>query len=181
MAMARIPELPPRRATAAEFDRLHTPSGLAYSRLVLAMLHTSARMTAAGDELARQFGLSASRWLVMGAIREGGRSVSEIARDRGLTRQSVQEIVNDMVRRRLVSLSDSPEDKRVKLVALTETGFKLFSALTERWAQRVNRLSRGFDKAALATAREVIERLAADVADIATDETKEELRPRRRI
>lgn len=153
--------------TSGQFDRLHTPAGLAYSRLVLALLHTGARMTAAGDELARQFGLSASRWLVMGAIRDGARSVSEIARDRGLARQSVQEIVNDMMRRRLVSVSDSPNDKRIKLVALTGTGFKLFLALTERWAKRVNRLARDFDEAELAEALEVIERLVAGIGDIA--------------
>ena len=172
---------PPRQSPASEFDRLHTPLGLAYSRLVLAMLRTSARITTAGDELARQFGLSASRWLVMGSIREGGRSVSEIARERGLTRQSVQEIVNDMVRRRLVSLSDSVEDKRVKRVALTESGLKLFVALTEEWAQRANRLSRHFDKGALTTATEIIERLAADVDDIASADGTEDIKPRRRI
>ena len=168
MAGTSEPTLPARIASG-EFDRLHTPAGLAYSRLVLAMLHTSARMTVAGDELARQFGLSASRWLVMGAIRDGGRSVSDIARDRGLARQSVQETVNDMARSKLVTLSASPHDKRVNLVELTAAGSKLFTALTERWAKRANRLSRAYDKASLATALEVIERLASDVDEIARE------------
>lgn len=164
--MATSEPMMPGRIASDEFDRLHTPSGLAYSRLILAMLHTSARMTVAGDELARQFGLSASRWLVMGAIRDGGRSVSDIARDRGLARQSVQETVNDMARRKLVTLAASPHDKRVNLVESTASGLKLFTALTERWAKRVNWLSRAYDKIGLTTALDVIERLAADVDEI---------------
>lgn len=157
----------PAPATSAEFDRLHSAQGLAYSRLILALLRAHARLVADGDALAREFGLSAARWLVMGAIREGGRSIAAIARDRGLARQSVQEIVGDMRAQKLVTLVDDPEDRRAKLVALTAKGARLFLALTEQWAQRANRLSQAFTKAELATAADVMRRIRIDLDETA--------------
>ncbi|HEX4194367.1 MAG TPA: MarR family winged helix-turn-helix transcriptional regulator [Stellaceae bacterium] len=145
------------------FYEVHTPAGLAYSRLVLQMLRVASDLTVAGDTLARDFGLSAARWLVMGAIRDGAKTISEIARERGLARQSVQETVNDMARQKLVVLVRSAEDGRSKLVRLTPRGLAMFTALTERWAERANRVARGFSRAELATAADIVSRIGADI------------------
>jgi DNA-binding MarR family transcriptional regulator len=144
-------------------DRLHSAQGLAYSRFILDLLRANARLVAGGDALARDFGLSAARWLVMGAIREGERSISDIARDRCLARQSVQEIVNDMRQQKLVTLIQNPGDRRAKLVALTAKGARLFLALTAQWAQRANQLSQAFTKAEIATAADVVRRIRIDL------------------
>lgn len=146
-------------ATSNAFDGFHTAAGLAYSHLVLELLRTNARLVMTGDKLAREFGLTAARWLVMGAIRDDAKSISEIARDRGLTRQSVQEIVNGMMHQRLVTLVTSPRDRRAKMVALTIKGVALFSKLTKRWAQQANRISRSFAKRELAIALDVVRRM----------------------
>jgi DNA-binding MarR family transcriptional regulator len=145
------------------FDEFHTAAGLAYSRLVLQMLRVASGLTVAGDTLARDFGLSAARWLVMGAIRDGAKTISEIARERGLARQSVQETVNDMARQKLVVLSRSAEDGRSKLVRLTPRGLGMFTALTESWAERANRAARRFSRAELAAADDIVRRIGADI------------------
>lgn len=47
----------------------------------------------AGDEIAVPEQLTAARWLVLGALQDGPLSPAEIARRRGLQRQSVRESV----------------------------------------------------------------------------------------
>jgi hypothetical protein len=49
------------------------------------------------------------------------------------------------------------------LVRLTAQGSKLFTALTERWAQQANRLARSFTQADMAGAGDVIRRLGAAI------------------
>jgi DNA-binding MarR family transcriptional regulator len=158
--------LPPSSSpTSSIFNGFHTASGLAYSHLVIELLRTNPRLITTGDQFAREFGLTAARWLVMGAVRDGPKSISEIARDRGLMRQSVQEIVNEMVHQDVVTVVTSQRDRRAKLVELTFKGRSLFSKLTKRWAEQANRLSRSYTKQELAIALDVVRRMRAGLEE----------------
>jgi DNA-binding MarR family transcriptional regulator len=107
----------------------------------------------------------------MGAVRDGPKSMSEIARDRGLMRQSVQEIVNEMVNQDLITIVPSQSDKRAKLIELTFKGRSLFSKLTKRWAEQANHLSRSYTKQELAIALDVVRRMRAGLdEDKSTDQ-----------
>jgi DNA-binding MarR family transcriptional regulator len=90
--------------------------------LALASFKLNGRFLALADELARPVGLTATWWQVLGAVLRDPLSVSEIAREMGLTRQSVQRTADLLVDRGLADYRDNPAHKRAKLVALTETG-----------------------------------------------------------
>jgi DNA-binding MarR family transcriptional regulator len=167
----RAPSSRPSSPTSIIFNGFHTATGLAYSHLALEILRTNPRLVIRGDQFAREFGLTAARWLVMGAVRDGPKSMSEIARDRGLMRQSVQEIVNEMVNQDLVTIVTSQSDKRAKLIELTFKGRSLFSKLTKRWAEQANHLSRSYTKQELAIALDVVRRMRAGLdEDKSTDQ-----------
>src|SRR5207253_2775748 len=97
-------------------DELHSAGGLAFSRLLTEVLSAYGAVVNAGDTLAGEFELSSARWQVMGALREAGKPVAQIARERALTRQSVQRVVNALVRHKFARLEENPKHRRAKLV-----------------------------------------------------------------
>jgi DNA-binding MarR family transcriptional regulator len=59
-----------------------------------------------------------------------GSHISELAARAGMTKQSMAELVGYLARRDYVSVEPDPNDRRGKLVKLTERGAGLFRALT---------------------------------------------------
>ncbi|NVO17501.1 MAG: MarR family transcriptional regulator [Rhodoplanes sp.] len=113
--------------------RIHetqTAAGDALTALMLETFRLNGRLLAAGDRLVAPLGLTSARWQVLGAIAMAGRAepVAHIARDMGLTRQSVQRVVDAMAAENLVAFADNPHHRRAKLVALTERGRAAYDA-----------------------------------------------------
>src|SRR5215469_15837861 len=83
-----------------------------------------------GDRITRDLGLSSARWQVLGALELAARpqSVAQIARNMGLTRQSVQRVANDLHDDGLIAFEDNPEHRRAKNAFVTAQGRKAFSA-----------------------------------------------------
>ncbi|WP_375489620.1 MarR family winged helix-turn-helix transcriptional regulator [uncultured Mycobacterium sp.] len=109
------------------------------TELVLEVFRLNGDLLAAGDELVGDLGLTSARWQVMGAIALSPvpLPVSHIARNMGLTRQSVQRIVDDMRAGGLVRLEPNPHHRRASLVALTDDGLSAYASASvrqERWA-----------------------------------------------
>jgi DNA-binding MarR family transcriptional regulator len=76
-------------------------------------------------------------------VRDDGARLTDLAALAGMTKQSVGEVVDDLVSRGYVERVPDPEDGRAKLIRLTErgaeaqrTGFGLFAKLERRWAKR---------------------------------------------
>ena len=97
-------------------------------------------------------------------VREDGMRLTELATLANLTKQSVGELVDDLVGLGYVERIPDPADRRAKLICLTErgkvaqaTGFGLFSKVEQHWAER-----HGADR--LAELRELLEDLAATEA-----------------
>ncbi|HET8726173.1 MAG TPA: helix-turn-helix domain-containing protein, partial [Alphaproteobacteria bacterium] len=80
------------------------------SRLVLKVFRLNGALLEAGDTLVRDTGLTSARWQVLGALAEHGapRTVSQIARAMGLTRQSVQRVTDDLHDSGLVEFLPNP-------------------------------------------------------------------------
>lgn len=64
--------------------------------------------------------------------REGERTVPQMARAQGLSRQFVQRMVNDARAAGYVDLRDNPAHQRSSLVALTQPGREAIDAVTAR-------------------------------------------------
>lgn len=98
------------------------------------------RFLDAGDEITRPEGLSAARWLVLGAVQDGALSPAEIARRRGLTRQSIRESVARLERSGHLARVGGG-DRRTFLVQLTEHGREALARIEPRrrtWAEETS-------------------------------------------
>lgn len=122
-------------------------SGEEATRLILETFRLNGALLTTGDDLASEFGLTSSRWQVLGAVWDEPRTVSGIARFMGLTRQSVQRTVRRLEKDGFVTLEDNPEHKTARLVKLTQHGVDTLDALSEKQAKWVSDLSEGMQPA----------------------------------
>ena len=129
-----------------------SPSGAAFSELLIGAFRLNGLALAAGDRLTAPAGLTSARWQVMGAIEEGGTTVPDIARTMGLTRQSVRETAEALARAGLVTYVENPRHRTAKLLQVTATGRRALRAVERRHAVWASRLGAHFPTAALRVA-----------------------------
>jgi len=103
-------------------------------------------------------------------VRGPGMRLTVLAEMAGMTKQSVGEVVDDLVARGYVKRIPDPEDKRAKLICLTErgeraqaTGLALFAKVEKQWARR-------YGPERMAQLRELLEEIAANEAPAAAPE-----------
>jgi DNA-binding MarR family transcriptional regulator len=102
-------------------------------------------LRARADEMHKDLGVSASMRAVMESLAGGDeKTVPEIARSRGVSRQHIQVIVNGLTKAKLIEARDNPDDKRTFLISLTDTGRVAFYEIQKREALELRRLSEGF-------------------------------------
>ena len=77
-----------------------------------------------GDELVRPVGLTSSRWQILGVVEHAPASVAHVARELGLTRQSVQRTADLLAADGMVEYTDNPHHRRAKLMKITPGGEK---------------------------------------------------------
>jgi len=126
--------------------------GDAVTRLVDAVVAVAGGITAQGDALVADLGLTAARWLLLGALQDGPATIAAVARRRGLRRQSAREGMERLERAGLVARSPNPADARAPLFALTDHGRSRLAAIEPRRAAWAHDLEASLDPAALATA-----------------------------
>jgi DNA-binding MarR family transcriptional regulator len=100
----------------------------------------------AGNTVASASGLSVAKWHVLARANYQPRTVSEIARYLGLSRQAVQQTADSLVRDGFLRYADNPKDKRAQLATITETGANALSTLYREdaiWSQNLSRLLEG--------------------------------------
>jgi DNA-binding MarR family transcriptional regulator len=110
------------------------------TELILETFRLNGRLLAAGDKLTAPLGLTSARWQVLGAIGGEPLPVAQIARNMGLTRQSVQRTVNLLADEGLVAFEPNPNHRRAKLVSLTGEGQARLAAVSRGqvgWARQV--------------------------------------------
>src|SRR3954447_6277716 len=103
-------------------------------------------------------------------VREDGMRLTELAMYAGMTKQSVGELVDDLVDQGYVERTPDPQDRRAKLICLTDKGveaqrkgFGLIDEIEARWAAR-------FGPERVAALREVLEEIVAEKAPHAVPE-----------
>ena len=119
----------------------HRKAGSSFTALVLEVFRFHGCLLAAGDRLTKPLHLSSARWKVIGAIdQQGPLSVSKIARNMGLTRQTVQRLANEMKVGQFIEYAPNPDHRRAKLVRLTKKGRRVMKILNQRqihWADKI--------------------------------------------
>jgi DNA-binding MarR family transcriptional regulator len=103
-------------------------------------------------------------------VKGDGKRLTDVAELAGMTKQSVGEIVDDLVARGYVKRIPDPDDKRAKIICLTErgeraqaTGLALFAKVEKQWAKR-------YGAERIAQVRELLEDIAANEAPEAAPE-----------
>ncbi|MCP3671665.1 MAG: MarR family transcriptional regulator [Gammaproteobacteria bacterium] len=119
-----------------------SPEAEALVRLNLAISKLNGIFLDLGNELFRPIGMTNARSQVMGAIDIAGvpLTAAQIARNMGLSRQSVQRIINILVDDGLLVLEDNPHHKRASLVKITAAGEEKILQIREvlfRWSEQV--------------------------------------------
>ena len=110
-------------------------------------------------------------------VRDDGMRLTDLAQLAGMTKQSVGELVDDLVDLGYVERIPDPEDRRAKLICLTErgieaqrVGFGLLEDIESRWAKR-------FGTARVRQLRELLEQAVSEEAPDAVPELARELTP----
>jgi DNA-binding MarR family transcriptional regulator len=129
--------------------------------LILATFRLNGELLAAGDSLLADLGLTSARWQVLGAmdLSSSALPVAHIARNMGLTRQSVQRIVNEMAMQDMVRFMPNPHHQRAKLVVMTAKGRAVFDAAMERQRPWADCLATGLSSQEVSTALRVLQNL----------------------
>lgn len=110
------------------------------SGAALATFRLNGQFLALADDLARPVGLTAAWWQVLGAVLPQPLPVAGIAREMGITRQSVQRIADILVERGLADYRDNPAHRRAKLVMPTAAGRAAVQRISPAHAAAANAL-----------------------------------------
>jgi DNA-binding MarR family transcriptional regulator len=113
--------------------------GAAITDLILETFRLNGRLLTAGDALVSDLGLTSALWQVLGAVAMSPvpLPVSHIARNMGLTRQTVQRTANELEAQGFVRFAPNPHHRRAKLVLLTDAGRATYDKARRRqrpWA-----------------------------------------------
>ncbi len=117
-----------------------TTKGTLVTELILALFPLHGSLLSAGDRLSSEVGLSSALWQVLGALKEAPRTVSQIGRLMGLTRQSVQRSVNILNEDGLVEFLPNPDHQTSPLVRMTGKGEKAYQrvmCLQIEWSNKL--------------------------------------------
>ena len=71
-----------------------TSKSHALTKLILEIFSLNGNLLTTGDALTIDLGITSSQWQVLGALEPGAKSISQIGRIMGLTRQSVRRTVS---------------------------------------------------------------------------------------
>jgi DNA-binding MarR family transcriptional regulator len=138
-----------------------TSAGDALTELVIRVFRLNGQVLAAAETMARPAGLTAAWWQVLGAVLQEPLPVSGIAREMGLTRQSVQRIADLLVDKGLAEYLPNPAHRRAKLLRPAEAGQAAIDRRGESQHVWSNRVSAAVGERDLRKALDVLERLVA--------------------
>lgn len=137
-----------------------TKAGDAVSDMFLTTFRLNGAFLGAGDRISAPFGLTAARWQILGSIMSADKTVSQVAREMGLTRQSVQRISNVLVDEGQVEFIDNPAHRRAKLLSPTKAGREAMYGLREVQYNWANDTSDGFNAEELARCVDLMRQVA---------------------
>jgi DNA-binding MarR family transcriptional regulator len=117
-----------------------TESGALLTEVALATFRLNGRLLDAAQGLAAAGELTAAWWQVLGGVLDEPRTVAEVGRRMGMTRQGVQRVADLLVERGLAEYRANPAHRRAKLLACTEAGhwaIRRIALETHPWSNEV--------------------------------------------
>ncbi|WP_454196325.1 MarR family winged helix-turn-helix transcriptional regulator [Nocardia sp. Marseille-Q1738] len=139
-----------------------------FATAAITSFRLNGQFLAVAEELARPAGLTAAWWQVLGAVLHTPLPVAGIAREMGITRQSVQRIADLLVDKGLAEYRPNPAHRRAKLVAVTEAGLAAVRRINPQHAVMSKRLAAELGPEQLALTVAVLTKLSAAMDTIVT-------------
>jgi DNA-binding MarR family transcriptional regulator len=137
--------------------------GKIFTQVVLEIFKVEGMLNNEGDRLSKEFGLTSSRWKILGAVSmsESLLTVPQIARTMGQSRQAVQRLVDVMSKDDLLKQVENPNHKRAKYIELTPKAEKLYNKLDKKQVLWAEQCSSGITKSELETTLNVLNKLSS--------------------
>jgi len=156
-------------ATGGSGVRPSDPPQELLTRTALGVFRLNGQFITVSDGLARDAGLTAARWQVLGAVVREPQPVAGIARTMGITRQSVQRIADVLAEQGLAEYGPNPAHRRAKLLHATEAGREAIRKITPGHARLADHLLAELGPEEFAETVRVLEQLsrAMDVIEAA--------------
>ncbi|MDQ0463246.1 DNA-binding MarR family transcriptional regulator [Caulobacter ginsengisoli] len=121
-------------------------------------------LKALGDKLHADLGVTTSmRGVMVSLARDGERTVPELARERPVSRQHIQTVVDALTAAGLAMSRPNPQHRRSVLIVLTAEGRRLFETMQARETE-LFRSAHPADPADIAAAHRVFDALETDLA-----------------
>lgn len=130
------------------------------SALAKAVFRLNGQFLAIGEELARPAALTASSWLLLSTVLGAGRTVADIARDIGVTRQSAQRTADLLVADGHAEYRPNPAHRRAKLLVATDAGRAAVRRIGPSHRAYADRFAREIGRDSAAMALETLRRLS---------------------
>jgi DNA-binding MarR family transcriptional regulator len=110
------------------------------------------QLRATSDELLEGTGINASQRAVLEFLSmHQPQTVSTMAREKTVSRQHIQTVVNDLLALGFVESQDNPAHKRSPLILMTSRGAKLFKKITQNEAKLLETMAGEFSEKNIAT------------------------------
>jgi DNA-binding MarR family transcriptional regulator len=122
------------------------------------------------ERILRDFDLTVAQYTAMSRIK--GREVlssAKLARAHHVSPQTMNELIGNLEARGLVARREDPENRRVLLVALTESGRELLAQCDRTVDELEGDFFASVDAADLASLRKILERLIAETRHAAAN------------
>jgi DNA-binding MarR family transcriptional regulator len=141
-------------------------AGQALTQIVIATFRLNALLMDAAQEMAAAGGITAAWWQVLGGVLDQPRTLADIGRLMGMSRQGVRRGADLLVAQGLAEYRPNPAHRRAKLMACTDAGYWAIRRITlaqHPWADRIgSQVALDDLHQALATMHELIALLEAD-------------------
>jgi DNA-binding MarR family transcriptional regulator len=118
----------------------HTEEGRLLTEVVITTFRLNRGLLDVAEGLATDGEITAAWWQVIGGILDEPRTIPEIGRRMGITRQAVRRVADLLVDRGLVEYRPNPNHRRANLLACTEAGdwaIRRIAVSQHPWANRV--------------------------------------------
>jgi len=118
------------------------------------------RLASIADQLHESAGIPASQRAVLETLQKSGSTtVPKIASEKGVSRQHIQIIVNQLMEKALLESVKNPSHRRSPLVQLTQQGKKTFAEINQREADLLTNINLPVDKEALHSSAQSLQAL----------------------
>ena len=155
MQTQQAPRQPPAPATRADAPRV------AFSEAGVALFHLLRQLEVLLPRLSPLPVSNGRMALLRSLALRGPRNLSELARERGVSRQGVQRLADALCAEGLAQGARDPRSARAKRLALTAAGLAAYHELAREEARQLNALAAGLSPSDLRAATRVLRLLAS--------------------